>query len=104
VVERSPRETSGDVTMPDVATTTATTSIARELATGGAYTAWLVATIIGAVAGFLFRLVMKQNDKLVEAYKEEDNEVIATLASVTKTQQEQTGILSAILNILRSAK
>ena len=78
--------------------------VAKELASGGAYTAWFIVVALAGVVAYLYRAVQKAQDRLVEAYKEEDGEVLKSLANVVKTQMEHTVVLTTVLRILEGRK
>lgn len=78
--------------------------IAKELASGGAYTAWFIAVTLSGVVVLLYREVRRLNKEIVKAYKEDDSEVLANQASIIRTQMEHTTILSTILGILRGGR
>ena len=74
---------------------------AQALASGGAYTAWFVTVVLAGVVVYLFKEVKKLNKDLVDAYKENDDEVLNNLEHVSQILNEHTTILSTVLGILR---
>lgn len=74
--------------------------IAAELASGGAYTAWFIVVALSGVIIYLYKEARKAYDQLIEAYKEEDGQVLTNTTSIIRTQMETTATLSAILRII----
>ena len=74
--------------------------IAAELASGGAYTAWFIVVALATVVVYLYKEAKKAHDQLIEAYKEEDGQVLTNTTSIIRTQMETTATLSAILRII----
>jgi len=73
---------------------------AQALASGGAYTAWFVVVVLAGVVAYLFKEVKALNKELVQAYKEEDDEILKGLASVSATLMEHTNVLAKIVGVL----
>lgn len=90
--------------MEPTAAAAATGTVAEQLAQGGAYTAWFVVVVLAGVIVFLFREVKALNKELVQAYKEDDDDVLKNLASVIATQREQTQTLARVVGILEGWK
>lgn len=76
-------------------------AVARELASGGAYTAWFVVVVLAGVVVYLFREVMKLNRDLISSYKENDNEVLENQDKIIRVLNEHTSILSTLLGLSR---
>lgn len=68
-------------------------TFAEELAKGGAYTAWLIATIEAGVIVFLFK-------KLDQAYKKDGEDTAEALNKINSTQMQHTLTMSTLLRML----
>lgn len=69
--------------------------MAKELSTGGVYTAWLIVVILSGVIVFLFR-------ELQKAIKDDSKEVVNALTKVNETQQANTSTLGMMLSIVQA--
>jgi len=79
-------------------------NIAKELASGGAYTAWFIVVFLAGVVGFLFRQIQVLTERLITAYKEDDSKVLENQDTILSMLREHTSVLSTILGILTRPK